>query len=61
MYLVGKTKFKKVEKWGTMTSSSDSKAENLIENYPNYTLTTLHPVGGEISAAAISQTEETEV
>ena len=44
-----------------MTSSSDSKAEKLIENYPNYTLTTLHPVGGEISAAAISQTEETEV
>lgn len=44
-----------------MTSSSDSKAEKLIENYPNYTLTTLHPVGGEISAAAISQTKETEV
>ena len=47
MYLMGKTKFRKVEKWGTMTSSSDSKAEKLIENYPNYTLTTLHPVGGE--------------
>lgn len=61
MYLVGKTKFRKMEKWGTMTSSSDSKAEKLIENYHNYLPDHTAPVGGEISAVAASQTKGTEV